>query len=611
MGALRIRAKEEPETFPILGRFIKVILTAMFIFLAGSAILLLGSRLFYAGKAFPGVQAAGVNLAGKTLEEIEEILSDRLTYPVTGLIVFQHQQNLTLVKPADLGVSVDIAAMATEAYTAGRKGNLVERLGQQLETWYSGKVILPIVVFDQREAARYLSGLAAEINRPKVEAHLSWQGMQVEASPGQIGRQLNIEGTLATLVEPISRMIDGEIELVIEEIHPLILDASPQAALIEEILSEPLILNAGEEASWTIEPQELANMLHFNLTQGENGAEYQVTLDTNQLIVRLTRLSIELDKPSENARFVFNDDTRELDLLRPEVIGRKLDIQKTIEAVEQNLHAGAHQVDLVFEYQEPDVKSDVTAEELGITDAVSVVSTYFYDSGSARVHNISTAAAAFHGLLVAPGETLSMAKILGDISLDTGYAEALIIYGDSTIEGVGGGVCQVSTTLFRAAFFGGYPIVERHPHAYRVGYYERGPNSPGPGLDATVFVPVVDFKFTNDRSAWLLLETYIYGDQLLWKFYSAPDGRQVDWTKTESNKTKAPDPLYKENPDLKKGEIHQIEWQADGLDVTVERTVIRDDQILYEDRIITNYEPWRAVFEYGPGTKLPKDAKTE
>jgi vancomycin resistance protein YoaR len=611
MSLVRIRPKKEIGIPSNIYRVFTVILTALLIFLAGMTAFLLGTRLFYVGKALPGVEAAGANLSGKNLEEIETILRERLTYPTKGLIVFQEQQNLTLAKPADLGIQMDIPSMAGKALSVGREGNLPKQFGQQLSSWFSGKVIHPIVVFDQQKAADYLNQLATRIDRPKVEAHLSWEGMEVEASPGQIGRQLDIEATLAALDEPISQMVDSQIDLVIKEIVPLILDVSAQADLVKEILSQPLILKAGEENSWTIEPPELADMLHFNIVQEEDGAEYQVTINKNQFIVRLTPLSIELGRSAENARFSFNDDTKQLDLLRPEVIGQKLDIQGTLSAIEHSLYAGNHEVDLVFEILEPQVKRDATAEELGLTEAVSIVSTYFYDSGSARVHNISTAAAAFHGYLIAPGETLSMAKVLGDISLDTGYAEALIIYGDNTIEGVGGGVCQVSTTLFRAAFFGGYPIVERYPHAYRVGYYEQGPNSPGPGLDATVFIPVVDFKFTNDRSSWLLLETYIYGNQLLWKFYSAPDGRLVEWSKEETNKTEAPEPLYKENPDLPKGEIRQIEWEADGLDVIVDRTVIRDDQILYEDRFITNYQPWRAIFEYGPGTKLPKDAKTE
>ena len=204
-----------------------------------------------------------------------------------------------------------------------------------------------------------------------------------------------------------------------------------------------------------------------------------------------------------------------------------------------------------------------------------------------------------------------MSDVLGDISLDSGYAEALIIYGDRTISGVGGGVCQVSTTLFRAVFFGGYEIVERHPHAYRVGYYEQGPGSPGPGLDATVFVPLVDFKFRNDTSYWLLMETYVYGNQLLWKFYSTSDGRSVTWSSKTSNEVDAPKPLYKLNRDLPDGEIKQIDYQADGMDVVVYRTVTREDETLHQDVIKTHYLPWRAIYEFGKGAEIPDDVEVQ
>jgi vancomycin resistance protein YoaR len=220
---------------------------------------------------------------------------------------------------------------------------------------------------------------------------------------------------------------------------------------------------------------------------------------------------------------------------------------------------------------------------------------------------------------VAPGETFSMASVLGDVSLDSGYAEALIIYGGRTIKGVGGGVCQVSTTLFRTVFFGGYPVVERYPHAYRVGYYEQTPgggyDADLAGLDATVFVPVVDFKFTNDRSTWLLMETYVDASArtLTWKFYSTSDGRSVEWeTSGPQNVVAPPEPLYEENPDLEKGEINQVDWEAEGADVSVTRTVSINGEVFFQDSFSTHYMPWRSVYEYGPGTKgIPKAKPTE
>jgi len=210
-----------------------------------------------------------------------------------------------------------------------------------------------------------------------------------------------------------------------------------------------------------------------------------------------------------------------------------------------------------------------------------------------------------------------MADELGDISLDNGYAEALIILGDETIKGVGGGVCQVSTTLFRTAYFAGYPILERHAHAYRVGYYEQTPsgghNANLAGLDATVFVPLVDFKFKNDSDHWLLMETYVYNNTALtWKFYSTKDGRQVEHSTTgPTQKVKAPDDLYRENPELKKGEVKQVDWAAEGARVVVTRRVTRGGELLYNDTFTTVYEPWRNIFEYGPGTEdMPPDKKS-
>jgi vancomycin resistance protein YoaR len=182
---------------------------------------------------------------------------------------------------------------------------------------------------------------------------------------------------------------------------------------------------------------------------------------------------------------------------------------------------------------------------------------------------------------------------------------------------VGGGVCQVSTTLFRTVYFAGYPILERYAHAYRVGYYEQtsgGRDQNLAGLDATVFVPLVDFKFKNDTPYWLLMETYVNSNQsLTWKFYSTKDGRVVNHTTTgPTNTIEAPDPLYRENPELEKGKIEQVDWEAEGATVVVKRTVTRGGVVLYNDTFTTVYQPWRAIYEYGPGTEgMPPDKKEE
>ena len=569
----------------------------------------LGSRLVFAERVLPGVQAAGLDLGGLSRQEVESALSESLGYPQTGTILLRDQGSHWITNPSDLGVAIDISQMAEQALTAGRGGGIFRNLSQQAIAWNQSIQLAPLVSFDQRVAAGYLASLAAQIDRPTIEAGLSLNGLEVEARPGQVGRTLDVLATLDALQVAFEQLHDAQLELVVDEQPPQVLDVAEQASLARELLSRPLTLTAEDDGPWVIEPEALAGMLRFELV---SGGGYAVRLDPASLAGYLEPLAAELERDPQNARFVFNDDTRQLDLLQGAVIGRTLDLAASVQAIHQGTAAGQHEIPLIFLLEPPAVGSEATASDLGISEAVSIVSTYFAGSSPERIRNIATASAAFHGLLIAPGETLSMAEVLGDISLDKGYAEALIIYGDRTIKGVGGGVCQVSTTLFRTALYGGFEILERHPHAYRVGYYEQGRGSPGPGFDATVFVPLVDFKFTNDTPYWLLSETYVYGTQLLWKFYSTSDGRQVQVSGAQvSEIIEAPKPLYKENPDLAEGEIKQVDFEADGMDVVFTRTVTLNGQPLHHDTFKTHYLPWQAIFEYGPGTQLPEGAIVE
>ncbi len=614
MGVSNALPRSRRDAYFLAVNLLLALFAAATTILIGVGVFALGMRLVCFGRALPGVSAAAVSLGGRSQAEIEAALSRVLTYPETGLIAFRDGDRLWAARPIELGVWIDVSAMARQALSVGRRGSLVDRFQEQYEAWTQGVNLPPVVVFDQRLGAAYLERLAEQIDQPKVEAGISVRGLEVELRQGQVGRWLDIDATLAALEPVVSRLYDAQVPLMIEESPPVVLDASQQAALAREMLSQPLVLTAEGAGPWSIDPGTLADILRFDILRDDSGSRYQLGIDPEAMRQFLEPLAPTLKRDPENARFIFNDETRQLDLLRPAIIGRNLDVPATVQAINDGLNAGQHEIPLVFQTTEPAVTDQATADELGITENVVAVSTYFAGSSPSRVHNIATAAGAFHGLLVAPGETLSMAEILGDISLDTGYQEALIIYGGRTISGVGGGVCQVSSTLFRAAFFGGYQIDERHPHAYRVVYYEQ-PCSLGStcaGFDATVFAPRVDFRFTNDTPYWLLMETSVYGTQLLWEFYSTSDGRQVGWTTTGlRNVVEAPEPLYRENPELAPGEIKQVDYKADGADVTVTRTVRRGGQVIHQDTFRTRYLPWRAIYEYGPGTELPPGAKTE
>lgn len=241
--------------------------------------------------------------------------------------------------------------------------------------------------------------------------------------------------------------------------------------------------------------------------------------------------------------------------------------------------------------------SDVN--KFGIKELIGMGTSRFTGSIANRVHNIQLAASRINGILVAPGETFSFNQILGDVSKFTGYKEAFIIQGGKTILGDGGGVCQVSTTLFRAILASGLPVVERHAHSYRVGYYEQ---DSGPGFDATVYAPRVDLKFKNDTQNHILIQAYTNpaGSSLTFYLYGTSDNRKTIIGKPViTNQKPAPEAVYNDDPSLPKGTVKQIDFAAAGASVVFTRTVEKDGQILISDKFNSNFQPWQAVYLRG------------
>ena len=579
----------------------------------------LGYQLLYAGRIFPGVSVAGVDLSGLVPADAALKLNQTLSYPVSGKILFKDKEKAWVASPAQLGMVFDPTSSAMSAYRLGRDGGLFGALSNQVRARANGAYVQPVIVFDQRVAYQYLGQIAQQVDQPMNEAGLSLEGTNVVATPGQIGRELKMDATLVYLGAQLQTFSDGEVPLVIQEIEPQIIDVSAQADMARQILSLPLTLtvpNAGtsDPGPFIYDVQVIANMLGVQNTQ--NGV--QVVLNTNGLTEMLGPIKMRTDRPAKDAKFVFNDDTRQLEPIEESQTGLVVDVDASAKAINEALLRGEHTVSLVVVEDQPQIPSTATGAELGITELISSETSYFYGSSAERIQNIQAAASRFHGVLVAPGEVFSMGETMGDVSLESGFAEALIIYGGRTVKGVGGGVCQVSTTLFRTVFFAGFPIVERYHHAYRVSYYEMtasgGVDPRLAGLDATVYFPLVDFKFKNDSPYWILMETYVNVNArtLTWKFYSTNDGRTMTWDTTGPTSTvSAPSPLFEENLELAKNEMKQVDWAANGADVTVTRTVYQNGAVLFQDNITTHYEPWQAICQYGPDSKKPEKLAEE
>lgn len=309
----------------------------------------------------------------------------------------------------------------------------------------------------------------------------------------------------------------------------------------------------------------------------------------------------QYDKPAKNALFEFKDG--KVINFKKEEYGREINIDKIISDFESKLNSIKNKPEnKIIKILPIVLKPEITLSSInnfGIEELIAVGKSDFTHSIPSRIHNIKLASSKFHGVLIPPNKVFSFNETVGEISSLTGYQPAYIIKEGKTVLGDGGGVCQVSTTLFRAALNAGLPIIERNSHAYRVSYYE---NDMGPGFDATVFAPSVDLKIKNDTPAYILIQTSIdeVNNLLYFYLYGKKDNRKIEISKpTVWDVIPPPAPRYQEDPTLKKGVIKQIDFSSWGAKSVFKYKVYKDDKLIIDKDFYSYYRPWQAVYLVG------------
>jgi vancomycin resistance protein YoaR len=581
-----------------------VSLFVLILFLCGSV---LAFELHQAERIYPGVWVWGIDVGELTLEEAAAALENNLKLDSIQ-VTLRGPDRSWGIRPSDLGIRLHSEATLAPAYALGREGTWSDKLSTRVQLLIEGQNLPPVTVYDEQTARKYLEALAEEIYTPPTDASLSLDGTTPVVNPAQPGRYLDVEATLAALSPALTSLRPATVDLVVHEIAPPIADAEPARAEAQALLDGPLTLTLaqpreGDPGPWVIPPEQLVTML---VVRAEGG-ELHAALNEDALRAYIEALAPSLVIEPVDARFNRRD-TGEIEPTSPSAEGRILDVGASTVRVVQELTAGNRYISLVVQPVPPRYPDTATAGEIGVTNLVAEGESYFIGSPAGRDHNIRLAAHKFHGIIVAPGETFSFNYYLGPVTAEEGYDESFITAGEQLQMGIGGGICQVSTTAFRAAFWGGYPIVERWYHYQRVGYYElRGG---GVGMDATVYSPLVDLKFLNDRPYPVLIQTEVDEEahKLAFRFYSTDDGRQVKMEGPEvTDETEPGPPIYSLDKDMEPGTV--VKWQSavGGLTATVVREVYgADGTLISRDTFVSKYAPRSAAYHYGPGYEPPQ-----
>lgn len=310
------------------------------------------------------------------------------------------------------------------------------------------------------------------------------------------------------------------------------------------------------------------------------------------------------NKPAKNALFEFKNNR--VTSFRKEEYGQEIDEDKFYKDLNRFFDSLIKNKETKKNYflylYLKKIKPEITLSSLnnfGIEELIAIGQSDFSHSIPERIHNLTLAASKFHGLLIPPNKVFSFNENLGEVSSLTGYKPAYIIKDGKTILGDGGGVCQVSTTLFRASLNAGLEIIERHPHAYRVHYYE---NDMGPGFDASVFSPLVDLKIKNNTNSYILIQTEVDNNNylLFFKLYGKKDDRQIEISQPIVwDVVPPPEPKYQEDQSLKKGVIKQIDFPAWGAKAYFTYKVYKNNKLMIDEKITSYYRPWQAVYLIG------------
>jgi len=384
----------------------------------------------------------------------------------------------------------------------------------------------------------------AKVSKQRFPLHLSYNDQAItdllmpaydKASIVPVDASINLDGTTTIIperdgqhlmmVESRQNILDGLANMdgtidykIVTQVPALTAaEAVGVVAQAEANVNEPITL-LGDGTTYTIQATDLKNWLKISPATPKTSVAIEsfipsasdyYYLDPTKVYHYVDALAKGTDAIAVNAKLGVVDG--KVVVTTPETTGKTVDRDYAISQIQAAV-TGNRTATLKITIVKAAIHADNLAE-LGLTELVSTGWTDFSGSSTNRVHNIVAGASKFNGVFISPDEDFSFNKALGIVDASTGYLPELVILADKTVPEYGGGLCQVSSTAFRAALNAGLPILERHAHAYPVSYYKPY------GVDATIYLPTPDLRFKNDTGKYIMIQTRIEGKKLYFDFY--------------------------------------------------------------------------------------------
>ncbi len=563
------------------------------------------------GKFFPGTLVHDLSIAELNRPQALALMHAHFADFENTAVDFVFERQFWNASLAQLGFAIDYETTLDIAWNHGRDSSRVDQ--------FASVMIQPDtqsfpVVFTQDEVRLqdYLKELGTQIVGSARDASLYLDGDIVRIKPNEDGRALDIEAAAEATREAVKSARRGTVQLTAQAVVSQITAEAlePKRQLAQTMIGGPVRINTGQD-TWTISQ----STLRAALVLPELGVLSDPGFDENVIGQSLSEMAVAVQAQPTDAVLGWDSS---LTVVTPDIKGRELDTAGTVQAIVAAAKTtDTRTIDARYHEILAEVRAD-NLDSLGIIDLVASGDSNFDGSSWERAENVRVSAEHLTHTLVKPGETYSFNQAIGPITLENGFVEGKIIRGSWIVSDIGGGACQASTTVFRAALKAGLPIDHTY-HQFRLRMYEH--DGWPPGLDAAIYQPnpgtndwETDLTFVNTTENWLLVEFFTSGVLAYCKIYGTPQGWDVSVEVPYISEPKKPDPpVETEDPKLAKDERQQVGWATDGYDVMARRTITNNGEIVQFEGMSNPWEFWSYFMpqsdEYliGPGTKRQFD----
>jgi vancomycin resistance protein YoaR len=550
-----------------------------------------------AGRVHPGVSVGGVAVGGKMPTEVVAALKAALPAKATARPVRVAAGSKSWsVSAKEIDASFDYAALLGSAMAVGRSGGFWGSVGQRLGAWFGGKALPAPAIADKDKLDGVIGKIAAEVDVPAKDASLSVTKNGVTLNPSATGISLDRTRLRRELLSAFISEGAPTVAAKADTAQPKISDAAAKSAqaVVETMVSAPATVTY-KAKHWTLSIAELAKMIKLQSVQSTSAAGSGWVLvptigahEASKTIV--PKVGVALGNAPKDARFVARGGSVTIMASKDGVGPDVEEFAASLTTVLKNPDRG-RTVELRTKVTPPKLTTEA-AREMGIHERIASFTTEYSSGVPERVNNIHVLGDALDGKLVAPSSSFSFNGAVGERTAAKGYKEANAIVKGKLVPQLGGGICQVATTMFNAVFMSGFPVIERENHSFYISHYPTG-------RDATVSWGGPDLRWKNPTTHWVLVAVSYTSDSITVSLYGTSPGYDVTY---ETGKFTNVVPFKTEkvsDPALQAGVQSVVDPGVDGKKVVVTRTVKKNGQVVRVDTFTSNYTPKAATTHVG------------